>query len=236
MNKKLEITIKINMLFLSIILVTLFLPKKVFAGLNTDYVELQVTYKKSDGETCTADSDCSSGNCVDGYCCDTACDGTCEACDISGSEGTCTYIAEDTDPDGECDSTCVDACEDRTGDCDGAGACKTTYCSAGTACSAGACDGANYCNETLAYCSCQGDGCYNDGGTNYECQGQCDGSGTCDYASNCSSITLEDVEGSLKFSGDFKMKNVNMSFKIAPTPTPGPCGGVSSVSYGGDKQ
>jgi hypothetical protein len=43
-----------------------------------------------DGESCTIDGECTSGNCADGYCCDTACDSGCVACDLSGTEGTCT--------------------------------------------------------------------------------------------------------------------------------------------------
>jgi hypothetical protein len=40
--------------------------------------------------TCTSASDCRSGYCVDGFCCDRACDGACEACNISGHIGSCT--------------------------------------------------------------------------------------------------------------------------------------------------
>jgi len=39
---------------------------------------------------CKTGTECASGHCVDGVCCDKACDGQCEACDITGSEGTCT--------------------------------------------------------------------------------------------------------------------------------------------------
>lgn len=182
MNK---VTVKILSVIIIFLAVFFVFPQKVQAGLNADYVELKVTYKKANGESCTADSDCSSGHCVDGYCCDTACGTVCEACDVSGSEGTCTDVPVDTDPHDDCDSACVDSCEDKTGDCDGAGACKTAYCSAGTACSATTCDAVNYCNEAWAYCSAPGDNYYNDGGTAYVCQGQCDGSNNCDYAGNC---------------------------------------------------
>ena len=44
------------------------------------------------GSKCTAAAQCKSGNCVDGYCCDMACGGSCQACDLSGSQGTCTTI------------------------------------------------------------------------------------------------------------------------------------------------
>lgn len=67
------------------------------------------------GQSCGAGSECDSGNCVDGVCCDTACAGTCEACTAAkkgaGSDGTCGFIVAG-DPDLEC-----------VGGCNGAGAC-----------------------------------------------------------------------------------------------------------------
>ena len=39
------------------------------------------------GETCGCDRDCQSGFCVDGVCCNTACTGTCMACNVQGSPG-----------------------------------------------------------------------------------------------------------------------------------------------------
>ena len=64
------------------------------------------------GETCTEADGCASGFCVDGVCCADACDATCMACNVTGSEGTCT-AAEEGSPD--------DACGLAT--CDGAGMC-----------------------------------------------------------------------------------------------------------------
>lgn len=42
---------------------------------------------------CTDASQCASGFCVDGLCCDRACEGTCEACDVAGQAGTCVPVA-----------------------------------------------------------------------------------------------------------------------------------------------
>ena len=41
------------------------------------------------GERCIAAGECQSGFCVDGVCCDSACDGECQACNLAGSSGTC---------------------------------------------------------------------------------------------------------------------------------------------------
>jgi uncharacterized protein (TIGR03382 family) len=63
------------------------------------------------GERCSLAEQCLSGFCVDGVCCTSACDGTCERCD--DSPGACTSAPEGTDPDDECSLAC-----------DGAGACE----------------------------------------------------------------------------------------------------------------
>lgn len=44
------------------------------------------------GTACTQNVQCNSGYCVDGYCCNSACAGSCDECDVSGSEGTCTDV------------------------------------------------------------------------------------------------------------------------------------------------
>lgn len=62
---------------------------------------------------CVSDDACTSGACIDGVCCDGACDGTCEACDVAGTEGACTAVPAGMDPDMECAIAC-----------DGAGACE----------------------------------------------------------------------------------------------------------------
>jgi hypothetical protein len=49
------------------------------------------------GQGCTYDSDCTSGHCADGVCCNSACTGNCEACNLAGTEGTCTIRAENDD-------------------------------------------------------------------------------------------------------------------------------------------
>ena len=80
------------------------------------------------GDACSSALDCASGNCVDGVCCDTACDpGStfCMACNVPGSEGHCVFAAAGSDPQQQCDADPVDSCG-RDGLCDGMGGCGST--------------------------------------------------------------------------------------------------------------
>ena len=99
--------------------------------------------KLDKGETCKKGSECLSDHCKDGYCCDTACDKTCESCAVAGAKGSCTPIPSNTNPDKEClgvDTTCGGMCNGK-GQCDfpgigkGCGTCK-------------ACDGTGKCAST----------------------------------------------------------------------------------------
>jgi hypothetical protein len=56
----------------------------------------------SDGQPCSAGSQCTSSFCVDGVCCNNACQWLCEACNLAGSVGTCTSVPAGQDPDDEC--------------------------------------------------------------------------------------------------------------------------------------
>ena len=69
---------------------------------GTNYFNLSVT-TLSNGNNCTYGGSCNSSFCVDGYCCNEACDGANEDCNVTGSEGTCTSTAttETTVPGGE---------------------------------------------------------------------------------------------------------------------------------------
>ena len=71
--------------------------------------------KRTDGSTCSNNTECSSAHCVDGICCDAACDGVCESCRVPETFGVCSIVPAMTDPDGECGPT---------GYCDGTGACS----------------------------------------------------------------------------------------------------------------
>ncbi len=45
-----------------------------------------------DGGDCVDPTDCQSGNCVDDFCCESACDGPNEACNLPGLEGNCLAL------------------------------------------------------------------------------------------------------------------------------------------------
>jgi len=52
--------------------------------------------KKANGATCTVTKECASGNCVDGYCCGSSSCPACQSCNVAGSLGTCTNVADNT--------------------------------------------------------------------------------------------------------------------------------------------
>ena len=71
-----------------------------------------------EGTACSAGNECASSFCVDGVCCNNACDQPCRACNISPNVGSCSLVAkyeQDTFPSNACTVQYA---------CDGAGACK----------------------------------------------------------------------------------------------------------------
>jgi hypothetical protein len=122
--------------------------------------------------------------CVDGLCCDVACDGTCEQCDVIGNEGVCTLIAPENDPDDECSD----------GACDGNGACAADQgqvCTVGDECLSGSCVDGFCCNDACdgacEQCDASGDeGTCTPLGVDTECRasaGECDAAESCDGTS-----------------------------------------------------
>jgi hypothetical protein len=68
----------------------------------------------ANGGACLIEDECLSGNCVDGVCCDSTCDGICESCNLPAVSGACTAMEAGTDPASECG-----ICQA----CDGSGQC-----------------------------------------------------------------------------------------------------------------
>lgn len=52
--------------------------------------------KRINSTVCNADEQCVSNHCVDGLCCDLACEGQCQACDLPGFPGKCTAFGTET--------------------------------------------------------------------------------------------------------------------------------------------
>jgi len=149
---------------------------------TTGSIKILLAYTSPNGSICTQGSECDSTFCVNGYCCNTACNSnTCERCDSysSAGAGTCGYVSSSfEDPDNEC----------TTASPGQAGSCKSNTCS-GTSYSCGylaageqsqpSCkrcsgssydpvsvadntqdtEGSNLCNATCVKCS--GGGCAN---------------------------------------------------------------------------
>lgn len=108
----------------------------------------------ANGGACSSGGDCISGHCVDGVCCDTACDGACVGCNLPGMVGTCNSVAAGSMPvHGTCTPEAKSSCG-RDGTCDGAGLCRkwpsgtvcaNGSCASGMQRSASQCDGAGNC-------------------------------------------------------------------------------------------
>ncbi len=74
------------------------------------------------GQPCSAGDTCATGHCVDGYCCESPCQGQCEACDVSKNEGLCRPIVGAPHAGHPpCDASCVDGIATPAGSCDGVG-------------------------------------------------------------------------------------------------------------------
>jgi hypothetical protein len=129
--------------------------------------------KRKNGQSCPDSSQCESGFCVDGVCCESACTGACRSCNLAGSPGKCTNVgAGSADPRRTCSDKGAAKCS-TNGKCDGNGACQIypqgTECGAAS-CTAGAytppstCNAAGQCVASRARtCSpftCNGNSCF----------------------------------------------------------------------------
>jgi hypothetical protein len=83
------------------------------------------TMKLGIGEACGCHDECGSGTCVDGVCCNNACTGTCQACNVPGLMGTCSPVPDGLAPvlPNQCASQPAATCG-PDGLCDGRGACR----------------------------------------------------------------------------------------------------------------
>jgi MYXO-CTERM domain-containing protein len=143
--------------------------------------------KMAQGQACGGDNQCVSANCIDGHCCNTACSGQCEACDLPDHLGTCSAIAGE--PHGarpQCvsdQSVCGGACDGRNrGACAYPGAtvsCRTASCADGMATFSAVCDGKGDC-PPVATQICHPYVC----GT-LQCAGNCNADSDCISSAYC---------------------------------------------------
>ncbi len=163
--------------------------------------------RKAQGQACNQTDDCNggscrvctSGSCVDGVCCDSACDAPCSACSAAlkttGADGSCGLAKEGSAPiRGTCPKEPAPSCG-ADGKCSGAGGCRLhapggTSCGPAASCtrevatSATACDGTGTCAPGQAV-KC---GAYACGATacNTTCTSDvdCAAGGSCDVGSH----------------------------------------------------
>ncbi|WP_437600995.1 kelch repeat-containing protein [Sorangium sp. So ce590] len=143
------------------------------------------------GEACGAGCECQTGFCVDGVCCDTACEGACDACaEAAGAsaDGTCSPVTGRACDDGN-DCTSDDACDagtcageaDDAATCDDGNDCTRDACSGGECVSTpddtAACEGRGLCTIS----SCRGGACVVEAIT-CEATDECHTDGVCDEA------------------------------------------------------
>lgn len=112
------------------------------------------------GGRCERDDQCESAFCADGFCCDKACDGQCEACNEPGKEGQCVAVSGSPRGDrGACDGAGDTVCG---GSCDGKkrsecmypeDECRAGACTAGVATTAAKCDRGVCPASTAVQCS-----------------------------------------------------------------------------------
>jgi len=107
---------------------------------------------KPAGANCSVGTDCQTGFCAQGVCCDRACTDACVACNLATTAGTCTAVPDNSpDPQGKCLATKTETCG-TTGKCAG-GACA--YVAKGQHCKDATCVGSLSFTPTS---TCDGNG------------------------------------------------------------------------------
>ena len=142
---------------------------------------------RANGEACTLGEDCATGACVDGICCESACTGDCEACNVAGQVGSCVplkgmprpgrpaCLGQGTPCAGACDGSDRDACKYPAGET----TCAPAACAAGKAVARAVCSGGGVCLPATEV-SCAPYAC--DGPI---CAGGCSASNPCTAGHHC---------------------------------------------------
>jgi hypothetical protein len=100
---------------------------------------------RENGDGCDTGAECASGNCVDGFCCNSACTGQCQSCSLT--PGTCVAAMAPRMP---CNGsgTCAGRCNGSSPSCVYPGAetnCAAAACTNGMASVAASCGGSGTC-------------------------------------------------------------------------------------------
>lgn len=146
--------------------------------------------KRDNGTACTMASQCASGFCTDGVCCNTDCMETCKTCTRAGFVGMCFDL-----PNDQPDTTATTPCT-GSNRCDGLGNCKlrNAYaCTMASQCLSGYCaDGyccGSSCNQLCVGCSQALNGVANGScqpiPNGADPQNECAGAATCNGAGMC---------------------------------------------------
>jgi hypothetical protein len=203
---------------------------------------------KGQGAPCSNAAQCSTGACVDGVCCESACAGGCMACasaKTTAADGLCRPVLGGTDPDNECTQDPSASCG-RDGTCDGAGGCRKytvgtvcvgQTCTGSTFTPAQTCDGAGTClpstNQQCGVYMCGATSCLTACVTNADCTagnhcsaGMCvpqEGNGTaCAVAGDCASGNcVDNVCCNTACNGTCQVCNATNSLGICKSADPG---------------
>ncbi len=192
---------------------------------------------RENGEACTAASECKSGFCVDGVCCESGCTGQCEACDIPGGAGKCTGVsgaphgtraACETSTD-VCKALACDSAKDRS-KCVGflngpSKECARATCKDGSATTASFCDGTGTCKPGTK-ATCGAFGC-----ADTVCKDTCKSDGDCGSGYICDVPTAKCVPPKALCSGD-KLSSIPPDKSAAKICAPFTCDPSTGNCYG----
>jgi MYXO-CTERM domain-containing protein len=164
---------------------------------NTKTCNAAGVCKSKQGQGCGAGSDCFTGSCVDGHCCESACGQACKTC--NNPQGLCVNVPQFQADGGSCSgaNTCdgAGACRKATGQvCGGAGECASNFCVDGRCCDGGCTGQCKSCNNVTGTCTTNVAKGTNDTNSTPACSGAntCDGAGSCKKANGQSCSAAAD--------------------------------------------
>ncbi len=118
--------------------------------------------RRAKGDNCADARACISALCVDGICCDRACSGQCEACDVAGAAGTCSPVfgaphgaraaCAGTGSGTVCGPSCNGVDPTQCNPAPVTTPCAINACNAGVETHANLCDGAGSCRDVPKSC------------------------------------------------------------------------------------